>query len=105
MIHSSINKIIVSGCSFTNWRRQTTWADRVQQHFDKIDFENQGRPGNSNERIVPGIIDSITKINFGDKNMKIKKSNPKRRKSFRARHKCKTANDKCTARYWSCKAW
>ena len=63
MIHSSINKIIVSGCSFTNWRRQTTWADRVQQHFDKIDFENQGRPGNSNERIVPGIIDSITKIN------------------------------------------
>ena len=47
----------------------------------------------------------VTKINFGDKNMKIKKSNPKRRKSFRARHKCKTAKDKCTARYWSCKAW
>ena len=49
--------------------------------------------------------DRVTKINFGDKKMKIKKSNPKRRKSFRARHKCKTANDKCTARYWSCKAW
>lgn len=47
----------------------------------------------------------VTKINFGDKKMKIKKSNPKRRKSFRARHKCKTAKDKCTARYWSCKAW
>ena len=49
--------------------------------------------------------DRVKKINFGDKNMKIKKSNPKRRKSFRARHKCKTAKDKCTARYWSCKAW
>ena len=49
--------------------------------------------------------DKVTKINFGDKNMKIKKSNPKRRKSFRARHKCKTADDKCTPRYWSCKAW
>jgi hypothetical protein len=47
----------------------------------------------------------VTKINFGDKKMKIKKSNPKRRKSFRARHKCHTAKDKCTARYWSCKAW
>ena len=45
------------------------------------------------------------KVNFGDKNMKIKKSNPKRRKSFRARHKCHTAKDKTTARYWSCKKW
>ena len=49
--------------------------------------------------------DRVKKINFGDKKMKIKKSNPKRRKSFRARHKCHTAKDKCTARYWSCKAW
>lgn len=45
------------------------------------------------------------KVNFGDKNMKIKKSNPKRRKSFRARHKCHTAKDKTTPRYWSCKKW
>jgi hypothetical protein len=29
---------------------------------------------------------NIKKVNFGDKKMKIKKSNPKRRKSFRARH-------------------
>ena len=49
--------------------------------------------------------DTIRKINFGDKNMKIKKNIPGRRKSFRARHKCHTAKDKCTARYWSCKAW
>lgn len=47
----------------------------------------------------------VTKISFGDPNMKIKKSNPERRKSFRARHKCATAKDKCTARYWSCKKW
>ncbi len=49
--------------------------------------------------------DTVKKINFGDKNMKIKKNIPGRRKSFRARHKCHTAKDKCTARYWSCKAW
>ena len=47
----------------------------------------------------------VTKVSFGDPNMKIKKSNPKRRKSFRARHKCATAKDKCKARYWSCKKW
>ncbi len=47
----------------------------------------------------------VKKINFGDKKMKIKKNIPGRKKSFRARHKCHTAKDKCTARYWSCKAW
>ena len=48
---------------------------------------------------------NVVKVNFGDKNMKIKKSNPKRRKSFRARHNCKNPGPKWKARYWSCKAW
>jgi hypothetical protein len=45
------------------------------------------------------------KVNFGDKNMKIKKSNPKRRKSFRARHNCANPGPRWKARYWSCRAW
>ena len=45
------------------------------------------------------------KVNFGDKNMRIKKSNPKRRKSFRARHNCKNPGPKWKARYWSCRKW
>ncbi len=48
---------------------------------------------------------NIKKINFGDPNMKIKRDNLKRRKSFRARHKCDTAKDRTTPRYWSCKFW
>lgn len=44
-------------------------------------------------------------VRFGDPNMSIKKSDPARRKSFRARHRCATAKDKTTPRYWSCKAW
>jgi hypothetical protein len=58
---------------------------------------------------------NVKKVNFGhggtsakkkgEKTMKIRKSNPKARKSFRARHKCDTAKDKTTARYWSCKKW
>ena len=58
---------------------------------------------------------NVKKVNFGhggtsakragQKTMKIKKSNPARRKSFRARHRCDTAKDRTTARYWSCRAW
>ena len=48
---------------------------------------------------------NVVKVNFGDKNMKIKKSNPKRRKSFRARHNCDNPGPKWKARYWSCRAW
>ena len=45
------------------------------------------------------------KVNFGDKNMRIKKNIPGRRKSFRARHNCDNPGPKDKARYWSCKAW
>jgi len=48
---------------------------------------------------------NIIKVNFGDPNLKIKKSIPARRKSFRARHHCDTAKDRTSPRYWSCKMW
>lgn len=47
-------------------------------------------------------------IKYGAAGMKIRKSNPKARKSFRARHQCDkpaTRANKLTARYWSCKKW
>jgi hypothetical protein len=47
----------------------------------------------------------VVKVNFGDKNMTIKKSNPARRKSFRARHNCENPGPRWKARYWSCRAW
>ena len=56
---------------------------------------------------------NVVKVNFGhggtsakkkgEKTMKIRKSNPKARKSFRARHKCDTASDILSARYWACR--
>ena len=62
--------------------------------------------GGSKKFVVKACQDGKEKvIRFGDPNMKIKKSDPKRRKSFRARHKCDTAKDKMTARYRSCKKW
>lgn len=48
---------------------------------------------------------NVKKVNFGDKDMRIRKSNPKARKSFRARHKCDQKKDKTTAGYWSCRMW
>lgn len=45
------------------------------------------------------------KVNFGDPNMKIKKSNPARRRSFRARHNCDNPGPRTKARYWSCRKW
>jgi len=45
------------------------------------------------------------RVHYGDPNLRIKKSNPKRRKSFRARHKCSQKKDKTTPGYWSCKNW
>jgi hypothetical protein len=47
----------------------------------------------------------VVKVNFGDKKMRIKKSNPARRKSFRARHNCKNPGPRWKARYWSCRSW
>jgi hypothetical protein len=58
---------------------------------------------------------NIKKVNFGhggtsakragQKTMRIRKNNPKARKSFRARHNCKNPGPKTKARYWSCKKW
>jgi hypothetical protein len=58
---------------------------------------------------------NVKKVNFGhggksakragQKTMRIKKSNPARRKSFRARHNCANPGPRTKARYWSCRAW
>ena len=48
---------------------------------------------------------NVVKVNFGDPDMRIRKSNPEARKSFRARHKCDQKKDKTTAGYWSCRQW
>ena len=54
---------------------------------------------------VRGPKGNVIKVNFGDKKMRIKKSNPGRRKNFRARHNCDNPGPRHKARYWSCRAW
>jgi hypothetical protein len=45
---------------------------------------------------------TIKKVTFGDPNLRVRNSNPKAAKSFRARHKCDQKKDRTTAGYWSC---
>ena len=46
---------------------------------------------------------NIVIVRFGDPEMRIRKNDPERRKSFKARHRCDEQKDKTTPAYWSCK--
>mgnify|MGYP001496778498 FL=1 len=54
---------------------------------------------------------NVVKVNFGQGGdakggtMRIRKSNPKARKAFRARHNCDSPGPRHKARYWSCRKW
>ena len=54
---------------------------------------------------------NVVKVNFGhkgkggEKTMRIKKSDPERRKAFRARHNCDNPGPRHKARYWACRTW
>ena len=68
----------------------------------------KGEPGYGKKKFVVFASEGGKQktIRYGDANMKIRKSNPKARKSFRARHGCdKKPISKLTAKYWSCKKW
>ena len=82
---------------------------------DVVEAEYQGREVPLGKKMAGDVKKSkvyvrkpngnIVKVNFGDKKMRIKKSNPARRKSFRARHNCANPGPRHKARYWSCRSW
>jgi FkbM family methyltransferase len=92
-------------------------VEPVQQHVNTIKGTMELNPSFHIDLHHGGIssVERIVKVNFGhggtsakrlgQKTMKIKKSNPARRKSFRARHNCDNPGPKTKARYWSCRAW
>jgi hypothetical protein len=86
---------------------------KVGENLDEAEY--QGRKVQLGKKMAGDVKKSkvyvrkpngnIVKVNFGDKKMRIKKSNPARRKSFRARHNCKNPGPRWKARYWSCRSW
>jgi len=90
-------------------------------YADMFEAEYQGRKVKLNKPMRGDVKkfkvyvkdgDKVKKVNFGHggtsakrKTMRIRKSNPKARKSFRARHNCDNPGPKTKARYWSCRKW
>jgi hypothetical protein len=101
------------------WKYRDRARNRSEMRYYPVDRVNEakyqgrevplGKPMKGDVKkskvYVKNASGNVVKVNFGDKNMKIKKSNPKRRKSFRARHNCANPGPRWKARYWSCRAW
>ena len=93
-------------------------AEYIVENHNKIEeAEYHGRkvslgkpfltPGGPKKRsvYVKNAKGNVIKVNFGDPNMRIKKSIPARRRSYRARHHCENPGPRTKANYWSCRAW
>lgn len=93
-------------------------AEYIMENYNKLsEAEYKGRkvslgkpfltPDGPKKRsvYVKNAKGNVVKVNFGDPNMRIKKSIPARRKSYRARHHCQTPGPRWKANYWSCRAW
>ena len=80
----------------------------INYRVDRLSGYNKTKrtPGKSKKfAVLAKEGDKVRLVRFGDPNMRIRKSEPARRKSFRARHKCDEKKSKLTAGYWSCKKW
>jgi hypothetical protein len=104
-----------------DWVRE--FYDNIKGDLDEAEYRGRkvplGKPMAGDVKkskvYVKGPKGNVVKVNFGhggtsakragQKTMKIKKSNPARRKSFRARHNCANPGPRWKARYWSCRAW
>lgn len=94
-----------AGCECGNCPDCTPKEDAERIDKDRMKC-NSPKRGGSKKFVVKACENGKEKIvRFGDPNMRIKKSNPKARKSFRARHKCDQKKSKFSAGYWSCKKW
>ena len=122
LIESVHDNLMASNCSWDDEWDEFIWETEAYEIFDEegnriTAAKKEGRKVTLNKPFrtpdgpkkfsvyVKNDKGNVVKVNFGDPNMKIKKSDPARRKSFRARHKCETPGPKWKARYWSCKKW
>jgi hypothetical protein len=89
------------------------WIEENDEHVEEAEYQGRkvklSKPMRGDVKkfkvYVKNPKGNVVKVNFGDPDMRIKKSNPARRKSFRARHNCDSPGPKHKARYWSCKKW
>jgi hypothetical protein len=110
-----VQKKITLAMDYIDTARDYMKANKYAEDFDMDEAEYQGKEVPLGKKLPGDVKKSkvyvrkpdgkVVKVNFGDKKMRIKKSNPARRKSFRARHNCKNPGPRWKARYWSCRSW
>ncbi len=103
------------GPRYTKHKMAEQEVDETSNYGDLDEAKYQGREVTLNTPMAGDVKKSkvyvknakgnVVKVNFGEKGARIKKSNPGRRKSFRARHGCDNPGPKWKAKYWSCRAW
>ena len=103
---------------FINYMRENYWNVN-ESKLEEAEYQGRkvklGKPMQGDSKkfkvYVKNPKGNVVKVNFGQGGkakggtMKIRKSNPKARKSFRARHNCDNPGPRHKARYWSCKKW
>jgi hypothetical protein len=110
-----VQKKITLAMDYIDTARDYMKAQKYEEDAQTNEAEYQGRKVQLGKKMAGDVKKSkvyvrnpkgnVVKVNFGDKKMKIKKSNPARRKSFRARHNCANPGPRHKARYWSCRSW
>jgi hypothetical protein len=89
------------------WYNEDEQLDEAEYHGRKVQLGKpmQGDVKKFKVYVKDPSTGNIKKVNFGDPDMKIRKSNPAARRSFRARHNCDNPGPRTKARYWSCRKW
>ena len=103
---------------FQNYMKENYW--RVDEStLEEAEYQGRkvklGKPSQGDSKkfkvYVKNDKGNVVKVNFGQGGdakggtMRIRKDNPKARKSFRARHNCDSPGPRHKARYWSCRKW
>jgi hypothetical protein len=103
---SSVDPKLMESINCSSWETLFTGLTEAEYRGRKVSLGKPTRGDVKKFKVyVKGPKGNVVKVNFGDPNMRIKKSNPKRRKSFRARHRCENPGPRWKARFWSCRAW
>ena len=101
--------------NFKEHSKLNTWGEVIQEaeyQGRKVELNNPTQGDTKKYKVyVKNDKGNVVKVNFGQGGdakggtMRIRKSNPKARKSFRARHNCDSPGPRHKARYWSCRKW
>ena len=103
---------------FINYMKET-YGTMKESQLEEAEYQGRkvklGKPSQGDSKkfkvYVKNPKGNVVKVNFGQGGkakggtMRIRKNNPKARKSFRARHNCDNPGPRHKARYWSCKKW